>query len=239
MGSKPLPVIPLILALIFISSPLVHGYSSHIQPQGLQYLNPGDTVTVSVYFRGEDSDPLELYGWGYNLGYDPLELVFQSYNFGPANFNAAANDESIGRLAEESYKYRDDAIKKDILHVGWYDLSFAGFIDVPAGSSALLFSAEFSFLGGQVDGEDVWVEWFPDTISGQLTDNPSYFDTSLGFIVPTAIGIPASEIYTDSSETVLYDDNPADFATIPIPGSVWLFSSALLYLIFIRRYNRQ
>jgi hypothetical protein len=190
-------MIPLFLAVIFISCLPVYGYSIYLQPQGVQLINPGDDVTVEVYLRGEGSRALQVYGWGFNLGYDQTELAYQSYTLGPANFNAAANDESVGLLAAGSNKYKDEAIKKDLLHVGWYDLSFAGFIEVPAASDTLLFSANFRFLGGLADGEDIWVEWWPDTISGQLVPNASYLDTNLGFFAPDALGMPVWENYAE------------------------------------------
>ena len=176
-----------------------------LDPSGQISEASGNSVSVDVYLHAEELDT--IYGWGLNVGFDDtVELNYQSYTYGAKTSDAHSADEGQGYDAGTSLLVSGESV----VQAGRYDWNFNG-DELAAGDDYLLFTVNFTFVGGVWDGDDVWVEW------GHPIPGESYFDMESAFY-----------------DTMTVHDGP-DYAAVPIPTAAWLLGSGLLGLIGARR----
>ncbi|MBW1933180.1 MAG: VPLPA-CTERM sorting domain-containing protein [Deltaproteobacteria bacterium] len=187
------------------------------EPTGEVQLTPGEQVGVSVYFHAL-KNITKFVGFGLNIGFDDSaiggkELTYVDFEYGPEVLSYLGTDEGVGYLPGEATNSGHEG--ESLFHAGRYDWSFEGF-PVPPGTDLLLYTVNFTFDDGSLDGEDIWVEWH------KPYPNESYFDVDVEGVVT----------YID--ELNVQGGTP-DFAPVPIPAAVWLLGSGLVGLIGITR----
>lgn len=113
----------------------------YVDPTGVQSLNPGDVVNITVCFEPTGAD--NIFGWGQAIGYDTSELTYSGFTLGSLSFG--------------SVLYTNPILGADYVYVNSYDWSGTG-IDVAAGNTYQLFTLRFTFNGGSADGADIWLK---------------------------------------------------------------------------------
>jgi len=198
-----------------ISSPA----SAHflwMDPVGQLATAPGSLVSVECYLHADQADV--LYMWSTSLGFDSLELDTDTGLGDTILYGATALGPGLlppTCTAGGSVKYPGQALIKNISRSSLIDGE-----SLHAGEDFLLFTANFTFAGGAWSNEDAWAEWVPK-IDG--------FDMESGYY--NTLGI-----YSDSTGSVLLENNGPDYTPIPIPNAIWLISLGLLCLAGLRRW---
>ncbi len=200
----------LLLSIIFIFAALpAQAHYIWFDPSGQATAAPGETVSVDIYMHADTDDI--IYGWGLNMGFDDAltnngELEYVSFTYGEKTLAAHQADEAGGYLAGTSLLSAGDSV----VHAGRYDWNFEGDA-LATGEDYLLFSIDFAYGDGELNGDDIWVEWAHTPPYG------SYFDLETGY-----------------TQDVAVQAGP-DYSPVPIPGAALLLGSGLLGLIGIRR----
>lgn len=210
MNKKGIFTVMAVAAVLLFVSP-AYAHYVYLDPSGEISGTPGETVTVDVYLHADTADT--LYGWGLNIGFDDaandgLELSSLSFEYGSETLAAHGTDEGVGYLAGAS----NVSAGEGVFHAGRYDWGFVG-DSLSAGQDYLLFSVDFTLVGGLWDGDDVWVEW------GHAYPNESYFDMDTGFY-----------------DNLTVESGP-DYAAVPIPSALLLFGSGIIGFMGLRRRN--
>ena len=183
-------------------------------------VNSGDAVGIDVYLHAEKDDSLNF--WSVEVGFDDAavldtaELTFVDIAYaatvlgpGPGSYAYQYND---------SLKYTDPGNGASRV----WDVSRASLTSrqsVTDGEDFLLFTANFTFVDGIFDGEDIWLEWEPG-IDG-FSFEGDY--------------INSLDIYTDNTKATLIGNNGPDYAAVPLPGAIFLLVPAFLGMIGLRR----
>ena len=212
------------LLLILASFSPVHAHYLYPDTTGEQEAAEGEQVGIGVYLHVTEDDGLSFYSL--YMGFDDSALdgsglAYVSTDYGDDGMIPLINSEY---MAGASSKYPGESLLKYISR----DTAPGGpTLPIYEGDNLLLFTAYFTFTGGDVDGEDLWIEWdAPESSMSAFAFDNGYY-TSL-------------DVYTDEAGTELLGDNGPDFksSAVPIPGAVWLLGSGLAGIAAVCRKNR-
>jgi len=209
------------LTVFFAISGTASAHFLWMDPIGSQNgYNPGDALSVDVFLHAEIDDG--LHAWSLSLGFDDTaidggELTFNNIVYGTSELNLTPADPDAWYEAGGSVKQSGESVIRDIAR--WDLLGFMTPETLTDGQDFLLFTANFTYNGGLLDGEDVWLE--------DIGPDGWDFDSGQFHFL---------EVYTDNTGTQLLDDNGPDVgAPVPVPAAIWLMGSGLVGLIGIRK----
>ncbi len=186
---------------LFCSAQQAQAHYLWLDPTGQETVQIGDNISIDVYLHADTDDSLVM--WGITAGFDNIELTYSSIDFG----------ETV--LGQNFYLPTYNSEESTITDIARISL-FPGdpLEELTAGEDFLLFTANFTYNGGILDGEDMWLTWNP------LADSFEF--------EPFAI-YSLDDLYTAGSGV--------DFAAsaVPVPGAFLLLGSGLLGFIGIKR----
>lgn len=197
--------------IVFFQGMMLSPSSAHflwMRPIGAQGPNvSGEIFQVEVYLHAEHDD--ELHAWSLTLGFDDTltdgaELTFLGVEYGESILTEAPFDPDAWYEPGGSRKYPESDAGA-VRHISrWSLLGFLPFQPLTTGQDFLLFTAEFAFDGGLPDGEDVWIEHYPEDGWDFEIAGP-FFDL---------------HIYTDNTKNqLLHDGGPDFFGTESFPSA--------------------
>ncbi len=222
---KTTSLLTFMLFVAFFTCTPVSAHFLWMDPIGIQGANVGDQVSVSVYLHAEQDD--ELHGWSVSLGFDDTlvdggELTFLSLTYGATDMLFSPYDPNAYYEEGASQKYSVESAIRRISK--WSLLGYGPHQDISEGDDFLLFTATFQFNGGDFDGEDVWIEQFPEE----------------GWDFENAGALLSLDIYTDNTKSLLLGDGGPDYGSnVPLPAAAYLMGSGLVALVGIRRKRRK
>ncbi len=212
----------LVTALFLWVSAPVSAHFLYMDVTGEQTALAGEQIGAEVYLHVTEDDGLSFYSL--NMGFDDSalngsELIYVSVDYGDDGMIPFVY--STDYIAGESAKYPGESL---IQYIGRDTPRGGSTLSIYEDENILLFTAYFTYTGGEWDGEDLWIEW----------------DSSMSAFAFDSMYYSSLDVYTDSTGTALLADNGPDYrtASVPLPGAVWLLGSGLAGILNIYRKKR-
>lgn len=188
-----------VIAAVFLIPLQAHAHYLYLSPSTDVTADVGSTVSVDVYLHATGDDELQM--WSMTIGSDTTELTYSSITYGTTVlwtelFASASYDSETGLITDIQAACLPSQTTYDVL---------------AADSDFLLFTIFFTFDGGTLDSQDVWITW--------TTGMDGFGFTTAGWV--------------DTLDQV--GTGPDYASSVPLPGALWLLGSGLVGLLGMRR----